>query len=239
MTQSGNKNPNWRGGRSITSHGYVLIRVGKDHHLSDARGYTYEHRIIAEGALGRRLTSGELVHHINGDKADNHPDNLQVVSGNAEHYIHHRKRQDLRLPGEQNQSVKCGCGCEREFLKFDTSGRPRKYISGHNPQPAPTLTQVLSILEGGPMHRSEIIKLCNKTRSSIGVAIHRLKKQGKIKRVARAEWALVSHPVNFKERENLLVKCACGCGAEFPRFDKHWRSRKFVSGHNARKEKNE
>lgn len=48
-------NPNWKGGRSIASNGYVLIKVGTGHHLADVRGYAYEHRLVAERKLGRRL----------------------------------------------------------------------------------------------------------------------------------------------------------------------------------------
>lgn len=53
--QRGSLNANWRGGRSIASNGYVLIRVGTGHHLADVRGYAYEHRVVAENSLGRRL----------------------------------------------------------------------------------------------------------------------------------------------------------------------------------------
>ena len=43
-----------------------------------------EHRLIVEQREGRRLTSGEVVHHVNGDKFDNRPENLVVVT-RAEH----------------------------------------------------------------------------------------------------------------------------------------------------------
>lgn len=132
MAQKGKSNPNWRGGRSITQHGYVLVRVGKDHHLADVRGYAYEHRVVAEQKLGRKLKPIELVHHINGNRTDNHPENLETVGGNAEHYVHHRKRSDLRSPGEPNLIIACACGCKAEFLKYDSFGRPRRFVSGHN-----------------------------------------------------------------------------------------------------------
>lgn len=131
--QSGPANPNWRGGRSIASNGYVLIRVGVGHPLADVRGYVYEHRLVATKILGRPLAKGELVHHRNGDKTDNRPENLEVVRDNAEHFYRHRKRESgRRMPGEDNPIVRCECGCGAVFLKFDMGGRPRRFVSGHN-----------------------------------------------------------------------------------------------------------
>lgn len=202
MTKSGWENPNWRGGRSITSHGYVLIRVGKHHHLADVRGYAYEHRLVAEQKLGRWLRPGELVHHQNDDKTDNRPENIVVVGGNAEHYVYHRKRQDLRLPGETNPVVKCKCGCGESFLKFDASNRPRGYVSGHNPHPALTQTEILRILERGSMHRNQIARLCEKPIHCVAIALTRLKQKGFVVQVGRGVWALHKEMILNGENEN-------------------------------------
>lgn len=128
----GPKNHRWKGGRSIASNGYVLIRVGKDHHLADVRGYAYEHRLNAEKMLGRRLRPGEIVHHMDGVKTNNATSNLVVYPDRAHHYAAHRKRTDLRDPDEPNPIVACACGCGATFHRFDNTNRPRRFVSGHN-----------------------------------------------------------------------------------------------------------
>jgi hypothetical protein len=133
----GSANPFWKGGRTVASNGYVLVKVGTDHHLADVRGYAYEHRIMAETKIGRRLLPGEQVHHVDRNKQNNDPANLTVEASVAHHRLHHRGEGGRlrRLPGEPNPRVPCGCGCGAVFLFFDASGRPRRYVSGHNIHP--------------------------------------------------------------------------------------------------------
>ena len=133
LHQFGPKNSQWRGGRSIASNGYVLVRVGKRHHLADVRGYAYEHRLVAEQKLGHRLRRGEQVHHADGNKTNNNPTNIKVVLDRAHHAVHHRlSASRRRLPGQDHSTVSCACGCGAALDRFDRWGRPRRFVSGHN-----------------------------------------------------------------------------------------------------------
>lgn len=67
--------------------------------LGTGQGKSYEktfgkhtHRIVAEQKLGRPLETDEIVHHIDGDKRNNEPSNLMVMT-QAEHArLHFRKK---------------------------------------------------------------------------------------------------------------------------------------------------
>ena len=54
----------------------------------------HEHRVVAEQMIGRPLERGEIVHHIDGDKHNNDPSNLMVMTQNdhaREHFAPHAK----------------------------------------------------------------------------------------------------------------------------------------------------
>lgn len=60
------------------STGYLMVKAGKDYPGVDRRGYILQHRYVMEQMIGRYLLSQERVHHKNGDKKDNHPENLEL-----------------------------------------------------------------------------------------------------------------------------------------------------------------
>lgn len=117
----------------MASNGYVIVRVGTDHHLADVRGYAYEHRLVAEQKLGRRLLPGEIAHHIDENKENNAPENIEVLASRSAHMTEHRSQDsNLQLPDEKNTEKECECGCGSVFMKYDSGRRPRRFVSGHN-----------------------------------------------------------------------------------------------------------
>lgn len=81
------KNYFWNGGRMTDADGYILLKR-PDHPNCNNNGYVREHRLVVEGILGRILDRTEVVHHIDGDKKNNSPENLEVFQTNAEHLRH-------------------------------------------------------------------------------------------------------------------------------------------------------
>ena len=118
---------------TISSGGYVLVYVGKDHPMADVRGYAYEHRLIAAQKAGRMLSSKEIAHHDDEIKSNNAEENIIPVSSIAAHRALHRKKgSKLRLPDEPNPDIICACGCGQSLKKYDDLGRPRKYLDHHS-----------------------------------------------------------------------------------------------------------
>ena len=75
-------------GRKQTKKGYVACRI-KTHPYSGKDGYVFEHRLVMEMKLGRYLLPGEIVHHKNYKKDDNHPNNLEVKEHGQHTKEHH------------------------------------------------------------------------------------------------------------------------------------------------------
>jgi hypothetical protein len=184
------KGNNWKGGRILTSHGYVRILVGTDHPHADCKGYAYEHRIVAMEMIGRELKHNEIVHHLNGVKTDNRPENIVIVTSNADHLsVYHRQRKDLRPVNGENPIRECECGCGKKFYTYDKSNRPRKYKHSSHAQQREVQDLIIEFLQQGPKNITEIKIYCQ-PHTTTPCSITALHKRGIIVQEKRGVWKL-------------------------------------------------
>jgi hypothetical protein len=98
--RAGEGHPEWRGGKRKTASGYIEVYCPDHPHLIEKnkraaeksngkyfrkKKYMSEHRLVMEKKIGRYLLPHEVVHHIDDNKTNNHPDNLELFQNNAEH----------------------------------------------------------------------------------------------------------------------------------------------------------
>lgn len=82
--------------KRMTSNVRAKLRAAR---IRDGNGRTYAkiygkpaHRVIAEKLIGRNLSPGEVVHHIDCNRRNNDPNNLMVLTASEHSQIHGRMR---------------------------------------------------------------------------------------------------------------------------------------------------
>lgn len=88
----------WKGGM-CSQDGY-LMQVQKDHPNCNRDGYVKIHVLVAESILGRYLKKENRVHHVDGNKLNNHPTNLIICENELYHQLLHQRRNALESCGK-------------------------------------------------------------------------------------------------------------------------------------------
>lgn len=113
--------PDWS--RTSTANGYRVVRCEGHPRAWKKGSYVYVHRIVAEIKLGRLLRPGEVAHHIDEDKLNNSPENIEVLSKPA-HTSKHSRR------GRTMSALKCmNCGESFEREKRKVANPKRTFCS--------------------------------------------------------------------------------------------------------------
>jgi hypothetical protein len=83
---AGEKHPLWKGFH-LDKDGYKLLYL-PDHPLANKNGYVREHRANVIEAIPNEF----IVHHKDGNKRNNDPDNLEVLSRSEHMRLHNQER---------------------------------------------------------------------------------------------------------------------------------------------------
>jgi|GEM_PF-3704376 len=70
-----------------TENGYIKV-YRPEHPKAGEDGYVYEHTLKAQQKYKRELEAGEVVHHRDGNKKNNHWSNLEIMT-RSEHWHEH------------------------------------------------------------------------------------------------------------------------------------------------------
>lgn len=83
------------GTTQVDINGYVVVLVfrnvaekRKKGRVSDGAVWHYLHDVIMEGLLGRPLAEGECVHHVDGNRLNNAPENLRLMKAGEHVSLH-------------------------------------------------------------------------------------------------------------------------------------------------------
>lgn len=92
------------------SKGDYNYAVVKNHPKATKYGYVLEHVVVAENMLNRMLEKDEVVHHLDGNKKNNNPENLEVMNKRQHNSLHGK------MVGKNYVEFKCP-QCDKIFSK--------------------------------------------------------------------------------------------------------------------------
>lgn len=92
----------------------------------------FEHVMVAENVLGKKLPKNSVVHHVNGNKLDNRNENLVICQDRAYHNLIHARENALNACGDPNKRKCIVCNKYDYVNNMMVSGTRFKHKKGSN-----------------------------------------------------------------------------------------------------------
>ena len=173
-------------------NGYSWVKV-EGHPKASDRGYYYEHILVMEKKIGRRLKKGECVHHLDANKINNDPINLEIHTRKSHSHYHwpkvstsedvgidYSEHIDLRQP----KKILIRSGYRWIYDPDNSMSNQRGYVAEHRKIMSASLGRPLEkgeavehINEQRDDNRIENLKLINRPFAGVGLPIKRESKQ--------------------------------------------------------------
>lgn len=83
-------------------HGYVMVGTSDGNHRNK-RGSIKRSILVAEKALGKHLPIGAVIHHVNGIKNDDRPENLVICENQSYHHLLHERMKAKQATGDPHK----------------------------------------------------------------------------------------------------------------------------------------
>lgn len=111
-SSKGERNVNWNNRRATSAQGYAMVWA-PNHPNARQGGWILEHRLAMSNKIGRPLLETEIVHHVDENKLNNDPDNLEIMTRSNHHAEHdpNAYRRKKRIP---KVCVACGISFIKE-----------------------------------------------------------------------------------------------------------------------------
>lgn len=104
-------------------NGYMYF-CDRKHPLCNSQGYVYYHRHVASLKIGRWLNKDEHVHHIDGNKVNNSPENLDVLTPSEHATLE---------AGKKKKPLKFCSVCGEILSRKNSGGKCINHIRKFNP----------------------------------------------------------------------------------------------------------
>lgn len=91
-------------------------------------GDAQQHVLIAERAIGKKLPSGAVVHHVDNNPANNEPTNLVVCPSQAYHMLIHQRQAAYDACGNASYRKCVYCGTYSDPNEMKVHSRPKNSI---------------------------------------------------------------------------------------------------------------